>query len=110
MGSLFVTAGNVLSTFLGVVLLVFGGYSAYWGTVSSELAVAFGVLAVGVVAGYRSFTVRSNHWVDAAVTTLLVFGGALAHFAGVYVGVGLVETVGQALFAIGCVYLLVRML
>ena len=110
MGGLLVQVGNVLSTFLGVVLVVFGGYGAYWGSVSGEQAAAFGALAVGVVAGYRSFTVQSTHWSAAAVTAALVLGGAVVVFAGVTYGVAPLRTVGQAALAIGCASLLVRAL
>lgn len=106
----FVQVGNVLSTFLGVALVVFGGYGAYWGTVSLEQAAGFGLLAVGVVAGYRSFTVRAGHWVDAAATTLLLLVGAALFFGGVTLGADALATAGQALFAIGAGYLLVRTL
>lgn len=110
MSGLLVQVGNVCSTFVGVALVVFGGYGAYWGSVSTEQAVAFGVLAVGVVAGYRSFTVRATHWSDAVATALLVVCGAGGFFLGATFDVGLLRTGGQAVLALGCVYLLVRAL
>jgi hypothetical protein len=110
MSGLLVQVGNVLSTFLGVALVVFGGYGAYWGNVSVEQSVAFAALALGVVAGYRSFTVRSRHWSDAVATAVLVVAGAGGFFAGAMLGIDLLQTGGQAVLALGCVSLLVRAL
>lgn len=108
MGGVLVQFGTVLSTFVSVALVVFGGYSAYWGTVSLEQSVAFGLFAVVVVAGYRSFAVRREHWVDATGTTMLVLAGAGAYALGVTVGPESLQAVGHALFALGCVHYVLR--
>lgn len=110
MGGLLVQIGSVCSTFLGVSLVVFGGYGAYWGSVSVEQATACLALAVGVVAGYRSFTVESRHWSDAVTTAALVLGGAFGFAAGVTLGIDALRTGGQAVLGLGCASLLVRAL
>lgn len=108
MGGLLVQVGSVFSTFVGVALVVFGSYSAYWGTVSLDQGVAFGFFAVAVVAGYRSFAVRRGHWVDATGTTLLVLAGAGVYAAGVTVGPETLQSAGHALFAMGCAHYVLR--
>lgn len=109
MGALLVQVGSVLSTFLGVALVVFGSYSAYSGAITVEQAAAFGVVAVAVVGGYRSLVSGSGARVDAASNAALFVLGAGAYVGGVVGGVGTAATVGQALLAIAVAYLVVRL-
>ena len=109
MGGLLVQVGSVLSTFLGVSIAVFGGYSAYLGTATAEQATGFGLFAVAVVAGYRSVAVGSGRRVDGVGNVALFLAGAAAYYVGVTLGVGEVAAAGQALFALACAYFVMRL-
>ena len=109
MGNRLVQAGTVLTGFVGVALVVFGGYRVQYGigTVEELLALAF--LAVAVVAGYRSLAVHSGPRINAVGNTALFLGAAAAYGGGVNLGIDAVATAGQALFLIAVVYFAVRL-
>lgn len=102
-------AGNALTAFVGIALVVFGGYRLRYGAGTVEELIALVFLAVAVVAGYRSLAVHSGPQVNAIGNTALFVGGAAAYTGGVSFGVDPVATAGQALFAIAVAYFLVRL-
>ncbi|NHX37097.1 MULTISPECIES: hypothetical protein [Halolamina] len=109
MGDRLVQAGTVFTGFVGVALVVFGGYRVRYGTGTIDELLALAFLAVTVVAGYRSLAVHSGPRVNAAGNTALFLGAAAAYGGGVNSGIGAVATAGQALFLIAVVYFVLRL-
>lgn len=108
MGERIVKVGTALTGFLGVALVVFGGYRVQSGTGTVEELTALAFLAVAIVAGYRSFTVDSGPRVNAVGNTVLFVAAVAAYGGGINFGIDAALTVGQALFAIALGYFLVR--
>ncbi|MFD1524752.1 hypothetical protein [Halolamina salina] len=102
-------AGTAFTGFLGVALVVFGGYRVRYGTGTVEELLALAFLGVGVVAGYRSLAIHSGPQVNAVGNTALFLGAAAAYGGGVNLGVDAVATAGQALFVIAVAYFVVRL-
>jgi len=108
MGDRTVDVGTALSGFLGVALVVFGGYRLRYGTGTVEELITLVFLAVAVVASYRSFAVDSGPRVNAMGNTALFTAAVAAYGGGVNFGIDPALTVGQALFAMALGYFLVR--
>ena len=108
MGERTIQAGTALTGFLGVALVVFGGYRLQTGVGTVEELIALTFLAVTVVAGYRSVAVDSGPRVNAMGNTALFVAAAAAYGGGVNFGIDPALTVGQALFALAVGYFLVR--
>lgn len=109
MGGRITQAGGVLSAFTGVALVVFGAYSVRSGAATIEQAIAYGLFAVAVVAGYHSLTDDTGSRPDAIGNTALFVGGAAVYSGGVNFAIDPAVTAGQALFAIAVVYFVIRL-
>ena len=109
MGELYNQVGSGVTAFLGIALVVFGGYRVQNGLGTIQELVAFVLLGIAIVAGYHSFTIDSEARVNAIGNTALFVAGAATYGGGVNFGVGLALTVGQTLFAIAVGYFLVRL-
>jgi hypothetical protein len=108
MGERTVQVGSAVTGFLGVALVVFGGYRLQSGIGTVEELIALTFLGVTVIAGYRSFAVEAGPRVNAMGNTALFVAAAAAYGGGVNFGIDPALTVGQALFAIAIGYFLVR--
>lgn len=108
MGERIVKVGSALTGFLGVALVVLGGYRLQSGTGTAEELIALAFLAITIVAGYRSLMVDSGPRVNAVGNTALFAAAVAAYGGGVNFGIGAALTVGQALFAMALGYYLVR--
>lgn len=108
MGEKLIQAGNAVSAFTGVTLLVLAGYRFRFGAWGIEEVIALGFLAVAVVASYRAVAVRSGPRVNAVGTVALFAAAVAAYGGGVNFGVDPAMTVGQALFAIAVAYFLIQ--
>lgn len=109
MGEQFEQVGNVLTGFLGVALVVFGGYRVRAGTGSPEQLLALAFLAVAVVASYRSLVVHHGSRVNAVGNTTLFLAGTATYTGGINFGIAPAVTAGQALFAIAVAYFVLRL-
>ncbi len=109
MGDRLVRAGSVLTGFVGVALVVFGGYRVRYGTGTVEELLALAMLAVTVVASYRSLAVHTGPRVNAVGNSALFLGAAAAYGGGVNFDIGAVATAGQALFLIAAAYFMLRL-
>ena len=109
MGERFNQAGTVVTGFLGVAIVVFGGYRFQNGAGTLEELIAFAFLGIAVVAGYHSFTMQSGPRVNAVGNTALFVAGAAAYGGGVNFGLDPALSVGQALFALAIGYFFVRL-
>jgi hypothetical protein len=109
MGDRLVQAGTAITGFVGVALVVFGGYRLQYGTGTVEELLALAFFGVAVVAGYRSLAIHSGPRINAVGNTALFLGAAAAYGGGVNFGVGPVATAGQALFLIAVAYFVVRL-
>jgi hypothetical protein len=109
MGDRLVQAGTALTGFVGVALVVFGGYRLQSGSGTMEELLALAFLAVAVVAGYRSLAIHSGTRINAVGNTALFLGAAAAYGGGVNFGIGAVSTAGQALFLIAVAYFVIRL-
>lgn len=109
MGDRLVQAGTAITGFVGVALVVFGGYRLRYGTGTVEELLVLAFLGVAVVAGYRSLAIHSGPRINAVGNTALFLGGAVAYGGGVNFDVGPVATAGQALFLIAGAYFVIRL-
>lgn len=109
MGDRLVQAGSAFTAFLGVSLVAFGGYRVYYGTGTVEELYALAVLAVAVVAGYRSLAIHAGSKINAVGNTALFFAAAATYGGGVNLDADPVRTAGQALFLIAVAYFVVRL-
>lgn len=109
MGDRLVQAGSALTGFVGVALVVFGGYRLQSGSGTMEELIALAFLGVAVVAGYRSLAIHSGPRVNAVGNTALFLAGAAAYGGGVNFDIGPIATAGQALFLIAVAYFVIRL-
>ncbi|MFB6221475.1 MAG: hypothetical protein ABEH90_08560 [Halolamina sp.] len=103
-----VQAGNALSGFVAVALVVFGAYRLRFGVGTVRETVALAFLAVTVVASYRSLAVHSGPTVNAVGNTALFAAAVTAYGGGINFGIPPALTAGQALFAIAIAYFFIR--
>lgn len=109
MGERLVQVGNLFTGFVGVTLVVFGGYRVRAGAGTVEELLGLALLAVAVVASYRSLAVYPGSRVNAVGNTALFLGGAVTYTGGVNFGSTPAMTAGQALFAIAVAYFVIRL-
>jgi hypothetical protein len=110
MGTRLIQAGNALTGFVAVALVVFGVYRLRFGVGTVEEMVGLAFLAVTVVASYRSLAVHSGPTVN-AVGNIALFTAAVASYGGgLNFGIDPAFTVGQALFAIAVAFFFIQRL
>ncbi|WP_435144380.1 hypothetical protein [Halobaculum sp. P14] len=104
-----VTVPSVGAGVLAAAVVGVGARGWYLGTYSTAFLAGCAMLAVGIVASQRTMWRHTRPTEPGALgnAALFLLAGA-GKLGGVRVGVGALETAGEALFALAVVYFLVR--